>query len=58
MIGRAEGEGGRTGEEVEEGWVNSLDQGRREEMGDAGTLRVQGSKEEEQRVLRKIDKES
>ena len=58
MIGRAEGEGGRTGEEVEEGWVNSLDQGRREEMGDAWTLRVQGSKEEEQRVLRKIDKVS
>ena len=59
---RAEGEGGRTGadgDEVEEdGWVNSLDQGQRGELRDAGTLRAQGTKEEEQRVLRKIDKVS
>jgi hypothetical protein len=58
---RAEGEGRRTGEdgdEMEEGWVNSLDQGRRGEMEDAGTLRVQSTKEEEQRVLRKVDKVS
>jgi hypothetical protein len=57
---RGEGGGrtGQAGDEVDEGWMDRLDCGRSGEMGDAGIRMVESTKEEEQRVLRKIDKVS